>query len=164
MENVILVNDKDEPMGSMEKLEVHQKGLLHRAFSVMVFNSNKELLLQQRAFTKYHSPGLWTNTCCSHPRPGEDTKEAAQRRLYEEMGIHCELHKKFDFIYCTHFENGLVEHEFDHVFIGTSDADPVVNKTEVADWKWCTIDNIKNKIEQQPEEYSAWFKILMAEY
>ena len=135
-EEVILVDENDIAIGSMEKLEAHQKGILHRAFSVFIFNSNNELLLQRRALTKYHSSGLWTNTCCSHPQPNEDTLAAANRRLKEEMGMQTSLTHKTSFIYKTNFDNGLTEHEFDHVFIGHTDTNPTINPEEVDSYKW----------------------------
>ncbi len=147
----------------MEKMEAHQKGLLHRAFSVIVFNSKGQLLLQQRASSKYHSAGLWSNTCCSHPRPGEEVLAAAQRRLSEEMGLSLPLEKKFSFIYKTPFGNGLTEYEFDHVFFGTGDVNPNLNKEEVQDYRWAYPDDIRNEIKKKPEAFSSWFKILMDE-
>lgn len=161
MEEVILVNEQDQALGVMEKMEAHRKGLLHRAFSVFVFNSNGELLLQQRAHDKYHSAGLWTNTCCSHPRPGEDTLAAAHRRLQEEMGFDTLLEFKTSFIYNTPFDNHLTEHEFDHVFIGVYDQAPRINPSEVADFKWVSLAHIKSDIQAHPETYTSWFKIVM---
>ena len=129
--HIVLVNERDEPLATMEKMEAHQKGLLHRAFSVFVMNSNKEMLLQQRARTKYHSGGLWTNACCSHPMPGEDVEQAAHRRLQEEMGFNCPLNKLFTFTYYTSFDNGLIENEYDHVFLGVYDGAVAPNAEEV---------------------------------
>jgi isopentenyl-diphosphate delta-isomerase len=160
-EEVILVDELDNAIGIMEKLEAHQKGLLHRAFSVFIFNNKGELLLQQRALNKYHSAGLWTNTCCSHPRPNENTLNAANRRLAEEMGMKCELTHKSQFIYKTHFENGLIEHEFDHVFFGNSIKDPVINKEEVENYCWMDLKKIISDIESNPSKYTYWFKIVM---
>ena len=140
-EQVVLVNQKDEKIGLMEKQEAHVKGLLHRAFSIFVFNDKGETLLQQRAKSKYHSPLLWTNTCCSHPRDHESYLEGAQRRLQEEMGFSCSLEKKFDFIYKADVGKGLIEHEYDHVFIGTYNGDPQINSDEVAKYKWLTIQH-----------------------
>jgi len=158
-EQVVLVNEKDEEIGLMGKQEAHEKAVLHRAFSVFVFNSKNELLLQQRAYTKYHTPGLWTNTCCSHPRSGEAVGVAARRRLKEEMGFTCELKKAFDFIYKAPFDNGLTEHEFDHVFTGTYDGEPVINPAEVNDWMWIGMDKLKQDIDANPAIYTVWFKI-----
>lgn len=159
-ENVILVNESDEPIGVMPKMEAHQKAVLHRAFSVFIFNSEGKLMLQQRALHKYHSPGLWTNTCCSHQRLGESNLEAGNRRLFEEMGMEVDLEELFSFIYKAPFDNGLTEHELDHVMIGYSEQSPVINKEEVEDWKWMGMDNIKTDINTQPEAYTAWFKII----
>ena len=147
MENVILVDEKDNQVGLMPKLEAHQKGLLHRAFSVFIFNSDYKLLLQKRASSKYHSGGLWTNTCCSHPRDGEDIIDAANRRLNEEMGIKTSLRKVFDFIYTAELDNNLIENEFDHVFYGVYDTDPILNKEEAEDYKWIDMETLKNDIE-----------------
>ena len=161
MENVILVDTNDTPVGQMEKLKAHLKGELHRALSVLVFNSEGEILLQQRAFSKYHTPGLWSNTCCSHPRPGEDSLEAATRRLGEEMGFTTPLIKSFDFIYKAHFDNGLIEHEFDHVFFGTFDGEPVINPEEANDFKWVKLNNLMEDMRSVPENYTVWFRIIM---
>lgn len=161
MENVILVDTNDTPVGQMEKLKAHLKGELHRALSVLIFNSDGELLLQQRAFSKYHTPGLWSNTCCSHPRPGEDSLEAATRRLQEEMGFTTPLIKSFDFIYKAHFDNGLIEHEFDHVFFGTFDGEPVINPEEANDFKWVKLNNLMEDMRSSPENYTVWFRIIM---
>jgi len=163
-ERVILVNEKDEPIGLMGKMEAHEKGLLHRAFSVFVFNSKQEVLLQQRAACKYHSPNLWTNTCCSHPRAGETNQQAGERRLQEEMGLQVPLQEVFSFIYKAPFDNGLTEHEYDHVLIGYSDAQPQINPEEVASWKWLSLEAIKEDILQAPERYTAWFKIIFEEF
>ena len=159
-ENVILVNESDEPIGVMPKMEAHQKAVLHRAFSVFIFNSEGKLMLQQRALHKYHSPGLWTNTCCSHQRLGESNLEAGNRRLFEEMGMKVDLEELFSFIYKAPFDNGLTEHELDHVMIGYTEQSPVINKEEVEDWKWMGMDDIKTDINTQPEAYTAWFKII----
>ncbi len=163
MEQVILVDEQDQPVGLMEKQAAHIGPHLHRAFSVFVFNSKGELLLQQRALTKYHSPGLWTNTCCSHPRDGETVVEAAERRLREEMGMSCEMHEVYSFIYQAPVGQGLTEHEFDHVLIGQSDALPVVNTDEVASWKYMRLDDLKKDIELYPGLYTEWFKITFEE-
>ena len=159
MENVILVDEKDNQVGLMPKLEAHQKGLLHRAFSVFIFNSDYKLLLQKRASSKYHSGGLWTNTCCSHPRDGEDIIDAANRRLDEEMGIKTSLRKVFDFIYTAELDNNLIENEFDHVFYGVYDIDPIINKDEAEDFKWVDMETLKNDIENNKDQYTVWFKI-----
>ena len=158
-DEVILVNETDEFMGTMDKLEAHQKGLLHRAFSIFIFNDAGQLLLQRRAEGKYHSAGLWANTCCSHPRPEESTLYAAKRRLKEEMGIETDLEKKFDFIYRAQLDNNLIEYEFDHVFIGHYDGNPVPDLNEVSEYRWVSIHQLKNEMKQYPEEYSAWLKI-----
>lgn len=160
-EEVILVDESDMPCGVMEKLEAHQKGMLHRAFSVFIFNAKHELLLQQRASGKYHSPGLWTNTCCSHPRPGESTLAAARRRLQEEMGLDTGLEHLTSFIYKTQFDNGLTEHEFDHVYTGTFDSDPQINPEEVKSYRWQNIPAIKQEILSDPGKFTSWFKIAM---
>lgn len=160
-EEVILVNEKNEMLGTMEKMEAHQKGLLHRAFSVFIFNSNGQMLLQQRALSKYHSAGLWTNTCCSHPRPGEDTLEAAKRRLMEEMGMQNELRYKTSFVYKADFDNGLTEHEYDFVYTGISEKEPVINHQEVENWRWMDVSEIKRELIRQPQNYTVWFKIAM---
>jgi isopentenyl-diphosphate delta-isomerase len=161
-EQIILVDENDKPVGTMGKLEAHQKGLLHRAFSVFIFNDKGELLLQKRASTKYHSPGLWTNTCCSHPQPGEETLAAAKRRLKEEMGMDCVLIHKTSFVYKTNFDNGLTEHEFDHVFIGNYNDNPVLNEDEAEEYKWMSLENIKSDIQKCPENFTSWFRIAMA--
>src|ERR1700744_1054458 len=158
-EAVILVDESDQPVGVMEKLEAHRRALLHRAFSVFIFNSKGEMLLQQRAPQKYHSPGLWTNACCSHPRPGEDTKEAALRRLMEELGFSTNLEEVFHFTYRSDFENGLTEFEFDHVFVGTYDADICPNKAEVSDYCHRSPEMIQDSLRLQPERYTSWFRL-----
>lgn len=159
MSQVILVNDQDVQVGSMDKLEAHQKGCLHRAFSIFIFNTKGEMLLQQRADTKYHSGGLWTNTCCSHPLPGEDTIVAAHRRLQEEMGFDTALTPAFQFVYRTAFDNGLIEYEYDHVFTGFSDALPEVDPTEVKRYRYALPAEIFSDILTHPALYTAWFKI-----
>lgn len=159
MDEVILVNENDEPIGTMEKMEAHEKGLLHRAFSVFIFNSAGEMLLQQRAAVKYHSAGLWTNACCSHPRPGEETEAAALRRLKEELGFRTEIQKVFDFSYKASFENGLTEHEFDHVFIGHYDQAFTPNPEEVQDFSFRPVERIRESLVSEPAAYTAWFHI-----
>lgn len=159
--DVILVDEQDNPVGTMEKMEVHQKALLHRAFSVFIFNSKGEMLLQKRSGTKYHSAGLWTNACCSHPRPGETTQFAAQKRLKEEMGFNTELQEVFSFVYRAPFDNGLTEHEFDHVFIGTYDGVINPNPEEVSGYRYQSIDQLKSSISKNPGDYTEWFKIAL---
>jgi isopentenyl-diphosphate delta-isomerase len=163
-EKVILVSENDEQLGLMGKMEAHEKGILHRAFSVFVFNKNGDLLLQQRALDKYHSPGLWTNTCCSHQRDGESNLKAGQRRLQEEMGFCCELKEMFSFVYKAPFDNGLTEHELDHVMIGYHDEDPIINPDEVGSFKWMPLEEVKHDMDSNPEIYTAWFKIIFNEY
>ena len=160
-ELVILVDTNDSPIGQMEKLEAHQKGELHRAFSIFIFNTKGELLLQQRALDKYHSGGLWTNTCCSHPRPGEDNLAAANRRLKEEMGMKANLTPAFSFTYRAEFESGLIEHEYDHVFFGKSDLLPVINKEEVEQYKYINLDTLKQELLLYPDQYTPWLKICL---
>lgn len=159
MEQVILVNEMDVELGLMEKMEAHTKALLHRAFSVFIFNEKGELLLQQRAISKYHSGGLWTNTCCSHPRPGETVLQAANRRLKEEMGFETALVKVLDFVYKAPFSNGLTEHEFDHVLVGNYDGIINPNQEEVEHYSFNSLSDIEIKINQCPEIYTEWFKI-----
>jgi isopentenyl-diphosphate delta-isomerase len=163
-EMVILVDKDDNELGLMEKLEVHQKGLLHRAFSVFLLNDSNQLLLQKRALDKYHSPGLWTNTCCSHQRKNEKTIDAAHRRLFEEMGIKSELKLFTSFIYKAEFDNGLIEHEFDHVIVGSFVGNPVINQLEVCDWKWEDLDLIKENLKTYPNDYTEWFKIIFLKF
>ena len=158
-EYVVLVNENDNQIGIMEKMAAHIVPRLHRAFSIFIFNSKGELLLQQRAFSKYHSPGLWTNTCCSHPRDGESVDKAADRRLLEEMGLQCPMHEVFTFIYKAPVGLGLVEHEYDHVFFGQCDDAPVINTEEVASWKYMSLDDIASDMKAHPECYTEWFKI-----
>jgi len=164
MEEVILVNSKDEEIGSLEKLEAHRKGALHRAISVIVFNSVGEMLLQKRAPDKYHSGGLWTNTCCSHPRPNETSQEAARRRLIEEMGLITLPEFAYKFIYRTILDNNLIEHEYDHVFIATSDEAPKLDANEATDYKYVGIEKLKSDIKNNPDDYTVWFKIIMENY
>jgi len=163
-EQVILVNEHDEPIGLMGKMEAHEKALLHRAFSVFVINDQNEVMLQQRAAHKYHSPLLWTNTCCSHQRAGETNIEAGKRRLFEEMGFSTEIKELFHFIYKAPFDNGLTEHELDHVMVGRYNGEPSINPDEVASWKWMTIEDIKNDMVLHPELYTVWFKIIFDEF
>lgn len=163
-EQVILVNEKDEPIGLMNKMEAHEKAILHRAFSVFILNDNNEVMLQQRAQHKYHSPLLWTNTCCSHQRAGETNIQAGKRRLFEEMGFEVELKELFHFIYMAPFDNGLTEHELDHVMIGYSNNEPAINPDEVASWKWMKIEAIKEDMIQNPADYTVWFKIIFDEF
>lgn len=159
MEYVVLVNENDTQIGIMEKMAAHIVPRLHRAFSIFIFNSKGELLLQQRALSKYHSPGLWTNTCCSHPHDGESLEQATSRRLMEEMGLHCEMHEVFTFIYKAPVGLGLIEHEFDHVWFGQSDDTPVINPDEVASYKYMNLDDIADDMKAHPECYTEWFKI-----
>jgi len=158
-EFVILVDEKDAQLGLMEKMEAHEKGVLHRAFSVFLFNSKGEMLIHRRAMEKYHSAGLWTNACCSHQRDGESSLQAAQRRLKVEMGFSCEISEIFSFIYIADFDHGLTEHELDHVFIGTYDGEIKANPAEVMDWKYISTDALQADISAHPEKYTAWFKI-----
>lgn len=163
-EQVILVNEQDEPIGLMGKMEAHEKAVLHRAFSVFVLNDQNEVMLQQRAAHKYHSPLLWTNTCCSHQRAGETNIEAGTRRLSEEMGFTTELKELFHFIYKAPFDNGLTEHELDHVMVGRYNGVPEINPEEVASWKWMSIEDIKSDMKSHPEAYTIWFKIIFDEF
>jgi isopentenyl-diphosphate delta-isomerase len=163
-EKVILVDTNDKQIGLMPKMEAHEKGLLHRAFSVFILNESGELMLQQRALDKYHSPGLWTNTCCSHQREGESNVEAGKRRLFEEMGFVTELTDLVSFIYKAPFDNGLTEHEFDHVLIGYFEENPKINQEEVAAWKWMPIDAVKADLSEHPDIYTEWFKIIFDKF
>ncbi|MFT5762194.1 MAG: isopentenyl-diphosphate delta-isomerase [Polaribacter sp.] len=163
-EQVVLVDENDNQIGLMPKMEAHEKGLLHRAFSVFTFNDKGELLLQQRAADKYHSPLLWTNTCCSHQRNGETSLEAGKRRLQEEMGFSSELEEVFSFIYKAPFDNGLTEHELDHVMIGDYNKNPVINREEVEAFKWMRLEEVKVDMEKNPTIYTEWFKIIFNEY
>ena len=163
-ELVVLVDEHDNQVGLMPKMEAHEKAVLHRAFSVFVFNDQGELMLQQRAATKYHSPLLWTNTCCSHQRDGETSLAAGKRRLQEEMGFVCDLTEVFQFVYKAPFDNGLTEHELDHVMIGTYNGEPNINQEEVASHKWMSLEDVKNDMEDNPQQYTAWFKIIFKEY
>jgi isopentenyl-diphosphate delta-isomerase len=156
-EMVILVNEQDEPIGLMEKMEAHEKGLLHRAFSILIFNSNGEMLLQQRALSKYHSPGLWTNACCSHPRNGETILEAANRRLSEEMGMQTDLTILTHFIYKADFDNGLTEHELDYVLRGITNDSPLINQEEVHDYRWINTADLSQWVKSTPSDFTVWF-------
>lgn len=158
---VVLVNEADEQVGTMEKMEAHRSPHLHRAFSIFLFNRHGEMLLQRRAITKYHSGGLWTNTCCSHPFENEPVPEAAIRRLNEELGITATLEKAFHFTYQAEFENGLFEHEFDHVFVGQYDGKVFPNPHEVADYCYKSIREIKSDLLIAPASYTPWFKIAL---
>ena len=159
-ENVILVKEADQEIGIAEKMAVHKEGILHRAFSIFVFNSKEELLLQQRAKSKYHSGGLWSNTCCSHPKPGESLTGACNRRLKEEMGLECELTEIFSFIYRAEVGD-LIEHEVDHVFFGRTDCQPFPCLTEVGDWKWINLDELRRDVAINPDKYTYWLRISM---
>ena len=159
MQQVILVNESDEPSGAMEKMEAHKKGLLHRAFSIFIFNGKGDMLLHQRAANKYHSAGLWTNACCSHPQPGEETFFAARRRLKEETGFDTTLEKIFDFIYKAEFDNGLIEYEFDHVFAGEHEGEINFNKNEIMDFCYSRIKDIRHSLQTHPQKYTAWFHL-----
>jgi isopentenyl-diphosphate delta-isomerase len=163
-DNVILVNQKDEQIGLMPKLEAHEKAVLHRAFSVFILNSKNEIMLQQRAHHKYHSPLLWTNTCCSHQREGETNIQAGSRRLFEEMGFETGLKELFHFIYKAPFDNGLTEHELDHVMIGYYEDEPKINSEEVENWKWMCIEHVRSDMQLHPEIYTVWFKIIFDEF
>ena len=156
---VILVDVNDRPVGSMEKMQAHEQGLLHRAFSVFIFNGKGEMLLQQRTLSKYHSGGLWTNACCSHPFPDEETAEAARRRLKEELGFETPIEKVFDFVYKADFDNGLTEHEFDHVFNGEYEGEILLNKEEAMDVCYKDVQEIKHLLQEYPKEYTAWFHL-----
>ena len=163
-EQVILVNEKDEQIGLSEKLTAHQNGALHRAVSVFIFNKTGELLLQKRASTKYHGAGLWTNTCCTHPRDGESNEECAHRRLKEEMGFDTELNKRFSFMYKGEVENGLVENEFDHVFFGVYNGKIKTNPEEVEDCNFVSLGNVSKDADQHPERFSIWFRIILEKF
>lgn len=163
-EKVILVNENDEELGTMPKMEAHEKAVLHRAFSIFIMNEKGETMLQQRAADKYHSPLLWTNTCCSHQRQGESNLEAGKRRLSEEMGFETELKELFSFIYKAPFDNGLTEHELDHVMLGYFEDNPKINTSEVANWRWMKPSDIKEDISKSPEKYTAWFKIIFERF
>lgn len=162
MDQVILVDKDDNELGSMEKMEAHRKGVLHRAFSVLLFNSKGEMLLQKRSAGKYHSAGLWTNTCCSHPKPDESMETAIHRRLKEEMGIDVQLKFAYTFVYKVALDNELTEHELDHVYIGLFDGEPAINKHEVESWKFIDRANLQEEILKHPENFTHWFKLMMS--
>lgn len=163
-ERVILVDERDNEIGTALKMPAHEAGTLHRAFSIFIWGPDNRVMLQRRALDKYHSGGLWTNTCCSHPRPGETTEGAAHRRLKEEMGFDCPLTHAFDFIYRAKLDHGLTEHEFDHVYIGCYDGEPVLNAAEASGWRWVSPDALDAEIAAAPETFTVWFKIAWAEY
>lgn len=160
-DHVVLVNEEDVALGTMEKMEAHLTGTLHRAFSIFVFNDQDELLIHRRAIDKYHSGGLWTNTCCSHPRPGERDRDAAGRRLEEEMGFRCDLQKVTTFIYRAEFDNGLIEHELDHIWTGRYNAVPLPDPAEVAEWKYIAIKDLLEEMKNHPEQFTVWFKLAL---
>ena len=159
--DIILVDEHDRPIGEEEKMRTHERGLLHRAFSVWIFNTEGELMLQQRALGKYHCGGMWTNTCCSHPRPDETTIDAAHRRLQEEMGFDCDLREVMEFIYHVDFPNGLPEHEYLHVFIGQHDTSPILNPEEASDFRWISIKELRENIAIDPEKYTYWSRLTL---
>lgn len=161
MEKVILVDEQDNVIGTMEKMEAHRKGLLHRAFSILLFNSKGEILLQKRAPSKYHSGGLWTNTCCSHPLPGEPLEDATRRKLKHEMGIDLDPQYSFSFLYRSELDKGLTEHELDHVFTGLFDGSPDINTDEVEAWKYTDIPSLREDIRKNPHHYTSWFKLIV---
>jgi isopentenyl-diphosphate delta-isomerase len=158
-EKVVLVNERDEMIGVENKTQAHLLGALHRAFSVFILNADGQLLLQKRAQTKYHSKGLWSNTCCGHPRPGESIERASQRRLWEEMGFDSDLRKLFDFIYRANVDEGLIEYEYDHILLGWFDGTPQPDPNEIAEWKWADLRTLSADIEAHPESYTYWFRI-----
>ena len=160
-ERVILVDECDRELGTCGKLRAHAEGALHRAFSVFIFDHRGRLLMQKRATGKYHSAGLWSNTACGHPRPGEATREAARRRLREEMSLDCELREAFEFLYRAELDGALVEHEYDHVFVGTHDGEPVPDPAEVEDWRWVGMDELRRDLREEPQHYSYWLKLVV---
>jgi len=164
MEKVVLVNPQDEVLGQMEKMQAHENGLLHRAFSVFLFNEKGEMLLQKRAEQKYHSPNQWTNACCSHPRIEESYLDGAKRRTKEELGIDCELAEKFHFIYKADVGDGLWEHELDYVFTGNFEGEFDLNPEEVSEIRYISIANLQTEITENPDDFTEWFKIIWAEY
>jgi isopentenyl-diphosphate Delta-isomerase len=159
----VLVDDQDNAIGTMEKLEAHQKGVLHRAFSILLFNSKGELLLQKRAKTKYHSADLWSNTCCSHPLPGESMADATRRKLKQEMGIDLAPEFAYKFIYKAHLDGNLIEHEYDHVFMGSFDGTPMINEEEVEEWKYSSIGMVRKDALLYPNLYTRWFQIILSQ-
>jgi len=161
MEHVILVDEHDNETGTMEKMEAHEKGLLHRAFSIVIFNSKGEMLLQQRANKKYHSGGLWTNACCSHPRPGESIEEAGKRKLFQELGIVCDLNYSHKFVYKVELDNQLTEYEWDYVLVGYYDGEPSLNPAEAQSWKYQSLESLRKDAEQNPDFYTCWFKLML---
>lgn len=163
-EKVVLVTEKDEVLGLMEKMQAHENGILHRAFSVFLYNSKGEMLLQKRAAEKYHSPNQWTNACCSHPRIEETYEQAAKRRIKEELGIDCELEEKFWFIYKADVGQNLWEHELDHVFVGNYEGEFNLNKEEVTEVRYISLENLNIELENNPENFTEWFKIILEEY
>ncbi len=163
MEEVILVNKEDRVIGRMEKLAAHEEGILHRAFSVFLFNANGEMLLQRRALSKYHSPGQWSNACCSHPRPGEETDQAARRRLFEELRVVCDVQEQYTFIYKAEVGNKLIEHELDHVFFGEYSGELSPNADEVEETKYVNIDWLIEDVDENPDQYTPWFRICLDE-
>jgi len=162
MNKVILVDANDNPIGTMEKMEAHEKGLLHRAFSILIFNSKGEMLLQKRAASKYHSGGLWTNSCCSHPAPNESLEMAVKRRLKEEMGIDVQPTFSYKFTYKANLDKNLIEHEIDHVFTAQYDGAPIINDREVEDWKYVSVNELQTDVHRNPEIYTKWFKLILA--
>jgi len=161
MDQVILVDEHDNELGLMEKMEAHRKGTLHRAFSVLLYNSKGEVLLQKRSSNKYHSAGLWTNTCCSHPKPSEKMKEAVMRRLKEEMGIDTQPEYAYKFLYKVELDNDLIEHELDHVYVGLFNQEPITNSHEVENWRFASLAEIKEDIQKNPKAYTHWFKLIV---
>jgi isopentenyl-diphosphate delta-isomerase len=161
MEHVILVDEHDFEIGTMEKMEAHKKGLLHRAFSILIFNSKGEMLLQQRAVGKYHSGGLWTNACCSHPRPGEAIEDAGKRKLIQEMGFECDLNYSHKFLYKVELENQLTEYEWDYVLVGNYDGIPDINPNEAQAWRFESLEDIRKDATQNPDAYTCWFKLII---
>ncbi len=163
-EMVVLVDENDRQIGVSEKMHAHHQGLLHRAFSIFLFNRNGDMLLQKRALHKYHSGGLWSNACCSHPRPGESLLQAVHRRLREELGMTCRIRKAFNFIYKIQLRCGLIEHELDHVYYGVYSGHIQPNPDEVADYRWVNIEALMDSLRRQPEKYTEWFKIILHEH
>ena len=159
--DIILIDKEDNEIGEGEKMAVHKAGQLHRAFSVFIFNDKNELMLQRRAATKYHSPNLWSNTCCSHPYPGEKILDGAERRIEEEMGFKCGLEELLSFTYKVRFSNGLVEHEYDHIFVGEYSDEPNLNLDEASDWKWVDLEDLEKDMRKNPENYTHWLKLCL---